>query len=817
MDLTKQILSELRKYLEPVNEDVADQSIIYIDCMPGKPRPDMESFIVVSADDMATRRILRDVTGNDTGGGGEGYEFLSHAGTGAQHENGHLMTAPTDEEGFLAVEPPQFLPDYSAYPTSYTIQKLRKQIQELRVQAEFAQLSGSQDPAHQKRLQELTGELQRRGLKPEWTKDTQAALAKAVEDLKNANAAVKVGSLKTPWMLFMDWFMLSLRNAGLEPLRHKGFDAQAADGSKINPQSAKERGIDLDMVGKYGLAGVEPHLRYGQVRTPYTGMVQQINAAPSIHDTEMTDADRERLKAYGGKGERSLEHIPFIDRLRYANWAERNAPPETPGPRRARGVSETRDDPSTTIPDDITSIIIVVNSLGTEPAEICAKLLKILQAAPPPKWMKLAHWGDSEIFVQTSQRQAGYSVGGPTAGADADPAAKGKITLPDQDYDPAKKKLVDVGPGAEIDSDAVIAKHGGDSTAAGQEIAQSVRRWARSGSGGQAKHKARVAHSQTAHATMADTRGRAKEAWVRILVNGGVMRGENGEEVQVKGIMAAASEYGYEPYDVKMAITKYLNNAGVGVDIDDPEQFMSMTDDEKNKVITLLKQAETNFLLELSGLVEAVSRWTSAISEGDTAAIAAARRGIDEAVSRLLPYPIDDIQREVTTLLRFKKRGALAREFMRDNPDVYAAALALRGFDAKRIFRVLSEQGVCTQFGSAQLGLIKQLSTTLTEGELGACVARANTILNTVQRVDRPLMVFKSIVHSFGRPDLRHLRAIAPQPVINADGYLRDQSLEDALKPAGVAMDSLSKSTNRGIISESLWSQYDRYLQLRSA
>lgn len=895
MNLNNQIISELRKQLESrvISEDIVNEAIIYIDPVPGKPRPDIESYILVSGLDMASRKILRDVSGSDEGGD-DGFEYLDKV---EEFEPGHMREPadqPQDEDEGVQTPIPQHLPDYSKLVTTYQTMKAGAEIAALNKQMKF--LASPNGAAAIKADYKLMTALQELGTLDMDLEHATAIRNEKYADFQRMKNRPQTTSIKTPWMLFIDWLWKAMKQNGLKPFRNRGFDADPI----------------------YGALGIETHERPA---SPYATSVDRVNTQSAVHDLsdeELAELQRQGVKDPNSIGAGDILRLHARDlRVKDTRPSRRNAvdkgefvelnPSEfwkgsldkdAPEDEEPENLGEAKRHPSQA-KDDIYTIEYVTKGLGKTHFEVAKNFLAILQKSGPPAWVKLSLDGNEHsasygrIYVGTKMQVSGYESG-PSRARGPEPAypypkpedldvdtipdyaGRGKTSLPDQEYDEKTGRMVNVGPGKTIDTDELLKQAGGDYEKMGRMKAELVRQWSRppaeldryksiiqrlkaelheitraggnevqvdkiranlnkaiakyeelsdewqaTKSGGAARHLRAKAHSRASHETMAVDRNAQKADIFKKLLNGGKytkrVEGKK-QEKEPQGILKIASEFGLEPPEVKMAVTRYLENAGFNItDLDNLSDFMELSDEDKNAILRLLERAESNFLLELGNLTEAVRVWANAIAEGNHTKIARASRNVELMVEALPPLPVNEREELIDSLFQFRRRNALVREFLRDNPNVYAAMLALRGISHNNILNILAEQGIITEFSSNQLHLIRQLGTTLVEGSIGKCVAKANTILQTVCKIDRPVMTFNNVIANIGKGELRYLSSIVPQQVINSKGYLQDIPTEEALKAVGSSTSNiLSNSKNRDLVSEAFWRKHHRHLQLRS-
>jgi hypothetical protein len=179
----KAILSELRSFLnrQPILEDVDFMNVAMIDIVAGRPRPEVESYVILHGNAIAGERGAMDPSINAQNMRGDydgGFEWYAKGDSESITDKRYRKTArPNSLEDI-----PNLLPDYMGYQYN--------------------------DDGSYVTIDDSNG----------------------IPRPKVNTSAVR-RKLKTPWQLFVDWFELAMEEAGMNPEPIQGFDQDARYGS----------------------------------------------------------------------------------------------------------------------------------------------------------------------------------------------------------------------------------------------------------------------------------------------------------------------------------------------------------------------------------------------------------------------------------------------------------------------------------------------------------------------------------------------------------------------------------------------------------
>ncbi len=393
-------------------------------------------------------------------------------------------------------------------------------------------------------------------------------------------------------------------------------------------------------------------------------------------------------------------------------------------------------------------------------------------------------------FKDAESAIVGARTGRTSTDRSNDPAPVGKLTLPNVTADASGTlRLGDLSKFKVLDARKLASSDQKVRDRAYQDIKKDIRNWFDKGSMGGARMHNMSGRSSAARGVktqqfrekqvtelmkLVDEIKDKSRAWIRI--NGIPMSFMEGDILEVLSAQFKKMSVDLDPSQITI------------------EALQQISKNVRDRVVNLLRRAADNPAFYLGGMLESIQRLAAANESGDLYAIKAAQLLVEEA-SENIPECTTEVEEDIVALLQYRGYCRYARNLLRENVDLHAVALALRGYDATTVDSFLEPH---------ELSEVVTLRAAVISESVKPLVSQALQILST-ESYERTLPLFKRVVSKLGLADMPYLPLIMPQRIIN-NGIIEDSPLESVLNDIGYSYGMLTANSNNGSVTN-IWNK----------
>lgn len=378
-----------------------------------------------------------------------------------------------------------------------------------------------------------------------------------------------------------------------------------------------------------------------------------------------------------------------------------------------------------------------------------------------------------------------------------DPSGLGHIMLPDAEIDPegtirlgTQHKVVDARKLASADQATRDRAY--------RQLKRAVRDHFTSGSMGAAK-QAGITRGQQAVRAAKTERTQEEKASLFIKLIDDIQKSTN-SWIKIHG-----QSFSFMEGEVLEALSRYFQKIGANLDPQNitPEAVAALSKNIRDRVQAFLDNAAANPAYYLGDLTESIRRRNIALRDGRD--VSAAYLMIEESLDNIITGE-DDLENDIAMLLKYRDTTNAMRAMVKEDPDLYAATLALSGYSPSAAIRMADSY--LTEDEVAEIAALRE---GVASESVKPLVTKASLILNS-DSYNTTLKIFQRVVEQLSLDDLYYLPIIAPQKIIN-DGRLENAPLEAVLNDIGHTYNTLVANSTIGT-STNIWTKLGN-LQLR--